>query len=184
MFQHPLVRQILGACAGSAIAAVLYLGYTSASHAVGGDLAHMATAALLGGQETGREVARVVESASEPAPLPELGVPLRERAMPTPPPPQPERLTPETIIDAEPTPTESAVHTPPIAVEDADRTPPAAIIRPAAPQEPLAAMTKAAALPNSGAADWLVLLVSAGAAAGWHRQRLTALATRVRSALQ
>ncbi|MBP9750962.1 MAG: hypothetical protein KBC95_03895, partial [Candidatus Peribacteraceae bacterium] len=58
--------------------------------------------------------------------------------------------------------------------------PVAAVVRAAAPAAPLAATAKAAALPNSGAADWLVLTVSAGAALGWQHRRLAALLARAR----
>lgn len=178
MTRHPLFRQILGAIAGSTLAAMLYVGYTSASHAVGGDLAQVATAALLGS----REVARIVEPITEPAPLPELGVPLRERAVPTPPPPQADRITPETIIDAEPVQAAAAIQGPDDSIDIVEPAPApvAAVVRAAAPAAPLAATTKAAALPNSGAADWLVLTVSAGAALGWQHRRLAALLARAR----
>lgn len=180
MLRHPLVRQILGAIAGSAIAALLYVGYTGASHAVGGDLSQVALNALLGGTEGSQLVGQVTdEPADEPAPLPELGVPLREGAIPAPAMMQ----ATDTVIDTEPVPTNLANETEPapIAAETIEPEPmPVVTMRPAAPEaRVLAAATKAEALPSSGAADWLVIAVSAGAALGWQHRRLMALAARV-----
>jgi hypothetical protein len=182
MTRYPLVRQILGAVAGSTVAALLYVGYTGASHAVGGDLASVATAALLGGTGSGRQVARVVEPPSEPAPLPELGMPLRERAVPTPPPPQPERITPEPIIDAAPAEADAALAAAVSSSSIAAPEPAPVVAAATHAAAPVAATAKADALPSSGAADWLVVAVSAGAALGWQHRRLAALLARARVA--
>lgn len=174
--RYPIVRQLLGASIGAAVAASCYGLYSGASYLLGADVIQtiMAAASLDPDGET--LVARIVS----PLPLPELDSPLlSNRAVASPPPPA--RFVATTVPSPEPAPESEPITLGQLrAALDASQPEPLPVPKPAPAPAPVApapptAMPKSTALPSSGPAIWLLASSTLGAAAGFRSRRLAAL---------